>query len=117
MKRELYNKWLEALETAPKTKGRLKDNDGMCCLGVLCDISQGRTWRKTQMLSNGGQDVWYKNETVDPYQLLPANLARELGIADKGQLALSDVNDRNDTFRPVIEYLKANEGKLFPIED
>lgn len=41
MKKEIADRWVEALESGkyPQTKGRLRDSDGFCCLGVLCELA------------------------------------------------------------------------------
>jgi hypothetical protein len=107
MKRALYYEWLKALETAPKTKGCLKDEKGMCCLGVLCDIHPSVKW--------DGETARFKDTTSS--MILPLAMTMELDLDDYESKKLAHLNDKSDTFAPVIEYLKANEGKLFPIED
>jgi hypothetical protein len=41
MKKEIADKWVEALRSGhyKQTRGRLRDTQGYCCLGVLCEIS------------------------------------------------------------------------------
>jgi hypothetical protein len=41
MKKEIADKWIEALESGKykQTKGALKDSKGHCCLGVLCELA------------------------------------------------------------------------------
>lgn len=40
MKKEVADKWVAALRSGKyqQTQGYLRDSDGFCCLGVLCDI-------------------------------------------------------------------------------
>lgn len=41
MKADIAEKWVNALESGKYTqsKGRLQDQNGYCCLGVLCDLA------------------------------------------------------------------------------
>lgn len=40
MKESVKNEWVKALRRGlPQTKRRLRDNDGYCCLGVLCEVA------------------------------------------------------------------------------
>lgn len=41
MNQDVKGLWTEALESGeyPQTKNRLKDDDGYCCLGVLCELA------------------------------------------------------------------------------
>jgi hypothetical protein len=40
MNPQIKQKWVDALRSGEyqQTKGRLHDEDGFCCLGVLCDL-------------------------------------------------------------------------------
>ena len=42
MKQEIKDRWVKALESGEydQTKGYLHDEDGYCCLGVLCEIAK-----------------------------------------------------------------------------
>lgn len=42
MKKEIAEKWIEALESGEygQTKEVLHDDNGFCCLGVLCNVAQ-----------------------------------------------------------------------------
>ena len=42
----LIQTWIDALESGnyPQTRGRLRDNKGHCCLGLLCEVSGIGTW-------------------------------------------------------------------------
>lgn len=47
MKKSVMKKWVAALrsEKYKQIRGILKNNDGFCCLGVLCDISKKSRWK------------------------------------------------------------------------
>ena len=46
MNKELKKKWLDALRGGgyKQTRNALRDTDGFCCLGVLCDILEKGKW-------------------------------------------------------------------------
>ena len=120
MKRSLYNAWLKALETAPKTKRHLKDDTGMCCLGVLCSITPEATFFKGD--NDDVYTVAYGKDTSS--SVLPWDLSFELGINVSGAskrypyaTPLTILNDANDTFEPVIAVLRNNPEHYFNIEE
>lgn len=47
MKKKIADKWVAALRSGQyqQARGLLRDDDGYCCLGVLCDISEKGEWR------------------------------------------------------------------------
>lgn len=55
---ELKDKWLTALRSGEysQTTGTLRDENGMCCLGVLCDIIDPTGW------CGNPEDVAYDNQ-------------------------------------------------------
>ena len=95
MKSELKQKWLEALETYPKTKGCLKNSKGYCCLGVLAEITGNL------MVDEKGTG-WVEHH----YGALPFFVRKELGLSSNNQESLISLNDKNDTFKEVMEYIK-----------
>lgn len=46
MNPEVKTRWIEALRSGryKQTRGQLRDDEGFCCLGVLCDISGLGKW-------------------------------------------------------------------------
>jgi hypothetical protein len=49
MNQQVKTKWLDALRSGNyhQTQGRLRDTEGFCCLGVLCDLytkEKGLNW-------------------------------------------------------------------------
>lgn len=50
MNPDVKAKWIERLRSGlyPQTKGNLQDQDGFCCLGVLCDLSGLGQWTEPE---------------------------------------------------------------------
>lgn len=116
MHEEIKNRWIENLESGeyPKGKGSLRDNGTYCCLGVLTDMYI----REHDDLVWIGDSVRYAKADVgldDEYEnsLLPAKVREWAGI-DKEERhihtfsgdSLASLNDRSDTFDPIIERIK-----------
>lgn len=80
--REQKEQWLTALRSGKyqQTNGNLHDNNGYCCLGVLCDILPD-----VVQLDKGVTDVWlfkYKQDISNA--VLPATLAKDLEAQSLG---------------------------------
>jgi hypothetical protein len=100
MNKTIKKKWIEALESDKyrKGKGRLKSNDGSyCCLGVLCDILDKGEWTHHY-------DYKYQETNYPTY--LPPKLASAIHLSINTQFELSRLNDKNDTFTPIIKMIK-----------
>ena len=121
MKRSLYNAWLKALETAPKTRYLLKDSKGMCCLGVLCTLIPDIKLSKKRLARS---PTWFKYKKDKSCASIPNELSKELGISKTGQRidggryrSLTYINDNSDTFAPVIQALRDHPEAYFEIEE
>ena len=88
---ELKERWIEALGTYPKTKGRLKNEEGYCCLGVLADIEGDLE----------GILKWDSTRLV-----LPAQLIKKYDIPSAVENKLMAINDQTSTFDSVISEIK-----------
>jgi hypothetical protein len=86
-------KWIQALWSGKYTQGNAAlrtREDKHCCLGVLCDITEGITWHRqtessphTAVYKTGRTDFWATTDDASG-GYLPATLARELGITVNG---------------------------------
>lgn len=104
MKPSVKKKWLSALRSGKykQTQKTLKDSNGHCCLGVLCDIhrlttkKKGNTWKKRvngQLEYHGFSDV------------LPPIVSKWAGLKDSiGEPA------KNPTLRNSLGYLTSLVG-------
>jgi hypothetical protein len=111
------SKWLEALRSGEysQTKHVLKDDDGFCCLGVLCEVYD----------KEHGQNNWIAEERVDAprykhldgsYALLPdvvMQWADLNSISPKvsfdtlyNDTALANLNDRGYKFEQIADIIE-----------
>jgi hypothetical protein len=124
MRPELFNQWIDALESGEYKKGKyyLKDNyNQFCCLGVLCDLLPDRYGQWSYSGLEGQQSQQIREEAIQAFfisdeeskcDLIPPRLASKLGITEHIQRVLAELNDLSNTFKPVINYLK-NQKNLF----
>ncbi len=98
MKRKLAQKWVAALRSGKynQTTGRLKDEIGYCCLGVLCEISEARADGPGKYIENY-TEVGLKSMTgkLDPYY-----------EPNMDTLSLSKLNDEGYTFNEIADIIQ-----------
>lgn len=114
MKPKVKEKWLEALRSGEykQTKKHLRDENGFCCLGVLCDIHAKET---------GGE--WLGGDDAYTYQdwggILPPSVMEWAGLdgadADLPETVrvgyetcgtLSSVNDAGASFERIATIIE-----------
>lgn len=80
MKKDIAMKWVEALRSGKykQTRGTLKNNEGFCCLGVLCEIN--------------GIDMTVQSEAY-PKIKYDLGLNDDLGLSKDRYFSLSSLND------------------------
>lgn len=102
---ELKAKWLQALRGGEyaQTREKLRDDDGFCCLGVLCDLVDPKGW---------GADEW--GDTTFTYNddeasgSLPSSMNLKF-IAGKDENKLIAMNDdEGKSFSEIADWVEAN---------
>ena len=99
---QLYTEWIDALKSNnyAKTHQYLRDNNGFCCLGVLCDITDSSGWNsETGVVVNSLSvaDYIYSYNPRNSGKLpstfaLPLEIQREVGIpSTTGKFLLRDL--------------------------
>ena len=113
----LKKKWLCALRYGnyEQTKGRLRNDDGFCCLGVLCDLIDPKLWKKVgtrQEKLDEKNEVMFIDEKLDySYDScgtghLPQKLREEIGLSSDVQEVASERNDTGDSFEEIADWLE-----------
>lgn len=96
---KLRTKWVEELRGTRYTQAQLllREGQGHCCLGVLCDIVDPGAWKMRE-----GVWYWYLGdepyESTTPARLLKVHYAR----------TLANMNDRGDSFTEIAEWIETN---------
>ena len=122
---QLKAKWLEALRSGnyKQTTGVLKNDEGFCCLGVLCDIMDNSKWSGTldpdgdayfYMFSNGKEELTDINSKVkDSLGLLKTvTVSYEDNYASYQDTIGQVLIDKNDSigasFEDIANYIEQN---------
>ena len=108
MNPELKKKWLAALRSGDYTQdtGRLKKDNGFCCLGVLCDISGLGQWIPHPSLPDEYDDGSDQNQRR---VYLPWNVHVHSGLTADNEYDLARMNDqRKLTFSQIADYVEEN---------
>lgn len=109
MKLDVLDEWVTALDSGeyPQTKGALKDADGYCCLGVLCEIAvkHGVIPPVKHSVHPTGESYEYDDDIV----YLPARVQEWAGLKFHDPYAaglrLSTYNDEDNLSFPEIAHL------------
>lgn len=99
MNKEFIQKWIEELKSGKykKGKGALRSrSDKFCCLGVACGMLEPSGWK----VFNGHS--WHSGKMGS----LSLEQLEKIGISDEIQDQLIGLNDSNETFDEVINYLE-----------
>lgn len=99
---EAKAKWLEALRSGRYAQAResLRNSDGFCCLGVLCDATNPNGW--------SGQAWSYKGSTMWETSL-PVNFMNEINLAGEMEDNLINMNDRQGkSFSQIADWIEAH---------
>jgi len=112
MKKEVAEKWVEALRSGKYNQSKgflhrtLEDNNGFCCLGVLCDISGLGHWD-----TYGSYEVYRTGSFVAditlPYGvMLWAGMKDASGDREGKKLPLSTLNDNGYSFSRIADIIE-----------
>ncbi len=112
MKKEIAEKWIEALPNYRQTSGQLRRSCSFCCLGVLCDLYRkehpGVEWEMVD-----GQPKYFLGEMFK----LPIDVQRWAGLQNNmgmvpGGPALSDLNDEGTPFAEIAQIIQEKWEEL-----
>lgn len=113
MNKEVKRAWVEALRSGEykQCTGRLRREDGYCCLGVLCDL-----YKKDHQDSNweGNYFFLFHGEHTDTaMSYLPEKVIKWAGLSSEnpqydGDGTLSGLNDEGATFDEIADVIEGN---------
>ena len=112
MKKSIANKWIKALRSGKykQTTSVLRNLDGFCCLGVLCDISERGKWKRAK-----GGKVFVFNDWYD--KTMPNEVIEWAGMNNGFGLlpdtSLTDLNDHEGkSFDEIADVIEKNWNVL-----
>lgn len=107
MTREQADKWIAALRSGKykQTTGVLRNDNGYCCLGVLCNIVDNSKWYKS--VDSGA--YFFDGQ----FEVLPGSIKDETGIKNNTgtflvygvPISLSSLNDEGLTFDQIADLI------------
>ena len=113
MKTDIKKLWTDALVSKDyeQTSGRLRDDNGFCCLGVLCDVA-----RKEGLGDwvGGPNNTQYAANGTCQSEVLPADVYRWAGLdrpnpdirGDNRWDSLAGLNDAGRTFEEIADIIE-----------
>ena len=118
--------WLDALRSGKykQTKEVLKDKNGYCCLGVLCQLYNDNVCKieepmEYHMISNS-EDMEQGKVCASfdsECQVLPRVVQKWVGLKDSigrlGGCSLTIMNDEGKTLSEIADTIEQNQYKLF----
>ena len=111
--REHRKQWVEALRSGKyqQATGQLRnpETDGMCCLGVACDISGLGRWNETDYSTLARN---YYGDLGAPGSEMLSWLGLSDGCGDFAGGALTELNDNGKTFSEIADIIEAEPEGL-----
>lgn len=104
MNQEIKKLWVEALRSGEykQTSGELRDSDGFCCLGVLCDIYKKEELEGEWAASDGTDAQIFITSHDRSSQFLPSEVMHWSGLPVNPSVfdddTLADLNDSGADF-------------------
>jgi len=95
MNKDVKAQWVKALRSGKykQTKGVLKNMQGFCCLGVLCDLYDSTKWEEKR----NSEAYDFLDETEMPPKIVSQWAGLDAAqTAEPSNKTLYDLNDEND---------------------
>lgn len=114
MNEDIKNKWVRALRSGEyrQTKTKLKNQNGYCCLGVLCELYS----KETKNAAFSSQPVYWcadgTHEILDEVSLLPVPIIQwaEMKSSDGNLPQMNSLAYQNDyagsNFEEIADYIE-----------
>jgi hypothetical protein len=107
MDAQLKAKWVEALRSGEysQTQNWLRDGEGFCCLGVLCDLSQLGEWSPS---NEGSMQRYTVGKDYHRTQFLPFAVKEISGLSGDDCDPIVKMNDDGKSFAEIADYIEAH---------
>jgi len=110
MNLQIKQKWVDALRSGEyqQTQERLHDENGFCCLGVLCDLYGKENNVEWEPSTHNGNVYIFQNMVA----VLPLSVVEWAGVEDSnpyvngGIGTLSGLNDKGFTFNEIADLIE-----------
>jgi hypothetical protein len=112
MRKDIADMWVDALRSGEyaQTKELLRDDEGYCCLGVLCDLHRRRTgegdWAGSAYRVDDRPEQW--SETVLPNPVMEwAYVRSDPTDVNSGEFFTQLNDDKGYTFDQLADIIEA----------
>jgi len=110
MNPQIKEKWVSALRSGDykQTQRRLHDENGFCCLGVLCDLYGKKNNVEWEPSTHYNNAYMFQDMTT----VLPLSVMEWAGVEDYnphvngGPFTLAELNDRGSTFNEIADLIE-----------
>lgn len=104
--------WVQALESGEykQTRDVLRDDNGFCCFGVLCEISKLAEWKFNDKSSN--YDYLNNQLALPPEVRAWVGLSSNAGWYSQGKSLTKD-NDDGKTFKEIASKIRKQPEEFF----
>jgi len=120
MKKKIAEKWVKALRSGEykKTEGALRNDEGFCCLGVLCNL---HAQAHPKIAREQSQPRFYLGESailpleVRDWAMMDngeGSVADDLTISGNVYESLVDANDSGVSFKKIANWIEKNYKEL-----
>ena len=105
MNAEVKARWIKALRSGrySQVAGVLHNEEGYCCLGVLCRVD-GRRFLPV----SGGFQIFDKVIRVWRESMPPTDLLEKAQLSKPKAEKLADMNDKGKTFSQIADWIEKN---------
>lgn len=108
IKKDIQEKWIAALESGEyqQTKHRLHDEEGFCCLGVLCDLYIKEHTTAAWVEDPAGRRWVFADPETKTGDLLPASVVVWAGLNATNPDGLAYRNDNGVSFSEIATIIR-----------
>lgn len=117
---DLLRRWVDALRSGKykQARGRLKTDDGYCCLGVLCDVSGSGTWARPKYDKRRSAAHYYVTGDTTRFCALPPSVADVVKLSantdgSDEEFEYVRMNDAGATFAEIADAIEKNHPDVF----
>jgi hypothetical protein len=110
MNPQIKQKWVDALRSGEyqQTQRRLHDENGFCCLGVLCDLygkENNVEWEHSSY--NNNAYMFQDMATILPLSVVEwSGVGEGNPLVNDGDSSLAKLNDQGSTFNEIADVIE-----------
>ena len=106
--KEVMELWIKSLRSGKykQTQACLKNDEGFCCLGVLCDLASKDGGNEWYAPNQDGQFAFVGFGNISDTEMPPEELTAYVGMSYDDAHAVANMNDDGYTFSEIADHLE-----------